>query len=100
MAEDGGTFYCPNQLKLRIWRSPHQPYGQVFHTAVHNHFRHQPAPEHGGTFYGPNQLNLWNTAERAPTNPTAHNDKDSARLYNETRRILEERTGDPVPAAS
>lgn len=59
-----------------------------------------PAPGHGGTFYGPNQLNLWNTAERAPTNPTAHNDKDCARLYNETRRILEERTGHPVPAAS
>ena len=59
-----------------------------------------PAAEHGGSFYGPNQLNLWNTAERAPTNPTAHNDKDCARLYNETRRILEERVGQPVPAAS
>ena len=59
-----------------------------------------PAAEHGGAFYGPNQINLWNTAERSPVNPTAHNANDCARLYNETRRILEECTGHAVPAAS
>ncbi|KAK9845797.1 hypothetical protein WJX81_002645 [Elliptochloris bilobata] len=56
--------------------------------------------EHGGTFYGPNQINLWNTAERKPVNPLAKNANDCARLYNETRRILEECIGHPVPIAA
>ena len=54
--------------------------------------------EHGGAFYGPNQINLWNTAERTPTNPATKNPEDCARLYNETRRILAE-VGHPVPEA-
>ncbi len=56
--------------------------------------------EHGGSFYGPNQISLWNTAERKPVNPIAKNANDCARLYNETRKILEEKIGHPVPAAS
>ena len=56
-----------------------------------------PRAGHGGKYYGPNNLQLFNTAERGTFSKEPWDEAACLRLYNETRSILEETLGKPVP---
>ena len=56
-----------------------------------------PCTGQGGKYYGPNNLQLFNTAERGTFSKEPWDEAACARLYTESRRILEETLGKPVP---
>ena len=51
----------------------------------------------GGKYYGPNKINLWNTAERGTVRRSPWDPAACSRLFDESKRILEECIGRPLP---
>lgn len=52
----------------------------------------------GGKYFGPNNLQLWNTAERGTQSEEPWDEAACARLFDETRKILEDCIGKPLPS--